>query len=68
MVEPETDALPQSAWRRASRCHVGECVELSERGGEVLMRDSAGTLLVLPAQMWRAFADAIRAGEFDDFG
>jgi hypothetical protein len=43
-------------------------VEVGRRGGEVLMRDSSGTVLTLPTEAWRAFADAIRAGEFDDFG
>jgi hypothetical protein len=65
MVEPETDALAQSAWRRASRCANGECVEVSEGAGEVLMRDSYGTVVPVAGQMWRAFADEIRAGGFD---
>ena len=56
------------AWRRASLCANGECVEVGSQDGLILVRDSkdpAGAVLSCSKQEWRAFANGIKAGEFD---
>jgi hypothetical protein len=55
-------------WRRASLCASGECVEMSQRGTDVMLRDSANPTVVLTCSLdaWLTFANAVRAGEFDD--
>lgn len=57
----------QPIWRRASFCGSGECVEVAELNGMVVMRDSKdphGPMLRYTADEWRSFVRAIKAGEF----
>jgi len=57
------------AWRRASFCGGGECVEVGKQDGMVVMRSSQeprGSVLACTAAEWRAFVSGIKAGEFDD--
>lgn len=56
-----------SAWRKASCCASGECVEVSDHGGTVLMRDSARTDVAVACtrDSWLSFIGAAKAGEFD---
>jgi len=66
-----SDASEQrTGWRRSSFCYSGECVEVAAgRGGAVLVRDSKdprGSVLTYSAGEWRAFVQAIKAGELDD--
>jgi hypothetical protein len=60
---------PEPAWRRASYCANGECIEVGLRDGEILLRDSKdprrGVQRYTNAE-WRAFVSGIKAGEFDD--
>lgn len=58
------------AWRRSSFCASGECVEVTERDGLVLLRNSKdpGVVLQYTGAEWRSFLGGIRAGEFDDLG
>jgi Domain of unknown function (DUF397) len=60
----------KATWRKASRCQQGECLEISEHDGKVMLRDSSDpeVVLRLDAASWRAFAEAIIVGEFDDLG
>ena len=54
-------------WRRASFCGSGECVEVAELNGMVVMRDSKdphGPMLRYTADEWRSFVRAVKAGEF----
>jgi hypothetical protein len=66
----KAQVIPMVAWRKASRCANGECLEVSEHDGFVMLRDSSETSVVLrcTAESWRAFTDAIKAGELDDSG
>lgn len=55
------------AWRRASRCANGECVEVGSRDNLILLRDSkepAGAVLAYSQEDWIAFVTAVKAGEF----
>jgi hypothetical protein len=59
----------QPVWRKASFCGSGECVEIAELNGIVLMRDSKdphGGRLRCSADEFRSFILGIKAGEFDD--
>jgi predicted secreted Zn-dependent protease len=58
-------------WRKASFCGGGECVEVGQHDGLVVMRDSkqpAGNLLRYTSEEWRAFVNGVKAGEFDNLG
>jgi Domain of unknown function (DUF397) len=60
----------RSGWRRASICAGGECVEVAAANGRVQIRNSTDpsvAVTVFPAD-WRVFIEAVKAGEFDDFG
>ena len=64
-MRPSTGAV----WRKSSRSSdKSNCVELAHFPTGVGVRDSkapdAGALL-LPAAAWRAFADQVKAGEYD---
>jgi len=55
-------------WRKASFCGSGECVEVAELNGMVVMRDSKdphGPTLRYTTEEWRSFVRAIKAGKFD---
>jgi hypothetical protein len=57
-----------SAWRKASRCAGGECVEVGQRAGVIALRDSTqpgGTVLECAASEWRSLVTHIKAGAFD---
>ncbi|HEX9030275.1 MAG TPA: DUF397 domain-containing protein [Streptosporangiaceae bacterium] len=59
----------EQEWRRASFCTAGECVEVTERDGAVLLRDSkdpSGCVLSFSVEEFRTFVLGIQAGEFDD--
>jgi hypothetical protein len=61
----------QPAWRKASFCGSGECVEVAELNGMILMRDSKdphGYTLRCTTDEWRSFIRAIKASEFDNRG
>jgi len=57
----------QLRWHKSSRSHVNGCVEVAERLGEVLVRDSknpGGGVLKFSELQFRLFVDAVKAGEF----
>jgi Domain of unknown function (DUF397) len=59
----------EPAWRKASLCFSGECVEVSAQDGMVLMRDSKnprGDVLHYSVDDWRSFVWAVQSGQFDD--
>jgi Domain of unknown function (DUF397) len=58
----------RAAWRRASFCQSGECVEVARQGPLVALRNSKNPGLVLryTATTWLSFVSGIKAGEFDD--
>jgi hypothetical protein len=58
----------QPAWRKASLCQSGECVEVAELNGMILMRDSkdpSGRTLRYTTEEFRFLIRAIKAGEYD---
>jgi hypothetical protein len=59
----------QPAWRRASFCASGECVEVTRRDGMIFVRSSSERwrpALRYTPEEFRSFANGIKAGEFDD--
>ena len=69
---PSNEAgLPVKPFFRKSRfCASGECVEVAQRGDQIILRDSArpddGGLLHYGVEEWRSFVRNIKAGEFGD--
>ena len=61
----------QPSWRRASFCASNECVEVTQRNGMIVMRNSkehSGRVLHYSTEEWQSFIRGVKAGEFDDFG
>ncbi|MFF8773788.1 DUF397 domain-containing protein [Kitasatospora sp. NPDC015120] len=63
------DLLTTATWRASSySAQEGQCIEVSDSlPGAVPVRDSKdpeGPALVFPANAWRAFVNAVQAGEF----
>jgi hypothetical protein len=59
----------QPAWRTASFCASGECVEVAQGDDLIILRDSTrpqGSMLHYGAAEWRAFIGTVKAGEFDN--
>jgi hypothetical protein len=57
-----------AVWRKASYCHAGECAEVLEEDGEILLRSTRapGVVVRLTAAEFQAFAKGVAAGEFSD--
>jgi hypothetical protein len=61
----------QPSWRRASFCASNECVEVTQRNGMIVMRNSkepSGRVLHYTTEEWQSFIRGVKAGEFDGFG
>lgn len=59
------------AWRKASFCASGECLEVAQGNGVILIRDSIqphGAVLQSAAGNWLSLVQRIKAGELDRFG
>ncbi len=59
------------AWRKSSFCASGECVEVAEHDGMIVLRDSKeprGGMLRYTTEEWQSFVRGIKAGEFDHLG
>jgi hypothetical protein len=59
----------EPAWRKASFCASGECVEVTQRNGMIVLRDSKqpnGSVISYTREEWLSFVLGIKAGEFDD--
>jgi hypothetical protein len=59
----------QPAWRKSSFCASGECVEIAQQNGAIMLRNSkdpTSRVLRYTAEEWRSFVRGIMAGEFDD--
>lgn len=71
-----TRQAKQPIWRKASFCASGECVEVAERNGMILLRSSKGPRGIFAGprrvqytpQEWQVFVRGVKAGEFDDLG
>ncbi len=71
MSPNEVRQAAEPAFRRASLCASGECVEVGQRDDMVVLRDSTqphGTLLHYAAGDWGSFVRRIKAGRFDGLG
>lgn len=64
-------------WRKASFCASGECVEVAQRNGMIVLRSSNGPRGIsagprrrvrYTAEEWQAFVLGVKAGEFDNLG
>lgn len=57
-------------WRKSSFCQNGECAEIADYGGEVLLRSSRSPddVIRLTPGEWQALVEGVRAGEFPDLG
>ncbi len=61
----------QSAWRKASFCASRECIEVGQRNGVILIRDSVqphGSVLESAARDWQSLIRRVKAGELDHLG
>jgi len=60
---------PPPDWRKATFCQSGECVEVAQHNGMIIMRD-ANRLRRRPlrytTEEWSSFVSGVKAGEFDD--
>ncbi len=59
---PQTEP---TAWRKASFCQSGECVEVAQLNGMIAMRDSGGQILRYTTEEFGFLVRAIKAGEYD---
>ncbi len=67
MSSNKTGRPVELAWRKASFCASGECVEVAQRDREIILRDStqpSGRMLHWGAEEWRAFVRIVKTGEF----
>lgn len=58
----------QPAWRKASFCASGECIEVAQGNRTILIRDSVkphGAVLQCATGDWRSLVDRVKAGELD---
>ncbi|WP_406113655.1 DUF397 domain-containing protein [Kitasatospora purpeofusca] len=61
--------LTHVTWRKSSySAQEGQCLEVADGiSGRIPVRDSKnadGPALIFPAEAWRSFLSAVRAGEF----
>ena len=56
------------AWRKSSFCVQGECAEVTDKNGMILLRSSLAprTVVRYTPEEFRALRLGIKAGEFDD--
>ena len=71
MSSNEAERSVQPAWRTASYCASGECVQVTQRDGLIILRDSTspgGVTIPYPAVKWQSFVADTKAGNFDNLG
>ena len=59
---PKQGGLPRNEWRKSSKSVTDNCVEASDRGDQVWVRDSKdplGPLLKFPHDSWAVFLDGM---------
>jgi hypothetical protein len=69
-MTPNKGRSQEIAWRKTSFCQGGECAEVSQSDGEILLRStrSPDDVIRLTAAEWSTFVAGIGAGDFSDFG
>lgn len=68
MSSNEAERPAQLAWRKASFCASGECVEAAQRDGVIILRDStqpSGRMLHYTAEDWRSFVQDVKTDRFN---
>lgn len=71
MSPDEIGRVAQPAFRTASLCNGGECVEVAQRDGMIVLRDSTqphGTMLHYAVGDWGSFVSNIKSGQLDVLG
>jgi hypothetical protein len=71
MSPDEVRQTTQSAFRRASFCGATECVEVAQRDGMIVLRDSTqprGGMLQYAVGDWGSFLRSIKSGQLDGLG
>jgi Domain of unknown function (DUF397) len=60
----------QVGWRKPSLCSAGECPEVGQKDGEILVRSTLAprTVVRFTPEEFRALQLAIQNHEFDDLG
>ncbi len=56
--------MTESTWRTSSYSGQGNCIEVADQAGCVLVRDTTdrtGPVLAFSAASWRRFADRLKA-------
>ncbi len=61
-------------WRKTSFCASGECVEVAQRNGMIVLRSTKGSRGIsmgprrvhCTTEEWQSFILGVKAGEFDD--
>jgi|HubBroStandDraft_1064217.scaffolds.fasta_scaffold87469_2 hypothetical protein len=64
MFSNEAERPAQLAWRKASFCASGECVEVAQHDDVIILRDSTqpyGIMLHCAVDEWRSFLRNIKA-------
>ena len=67
----EADRAAQHAFRTASFCTGGECVEVGQRDGMIVLRDSTqprGIMIHYAVGDWGFFVRNIKSGQLDGLG
>ena len=68
-MSSRANKLPVSPiFRKSSFCASGECLEVGQRDGLIILRDSTrprGIVLHYDAAIWRSFIRDVKAGEYD---
>jgi hypothetical protein len=71
MQSYEAGRTAQPTWRKATFCASGECIEVSQQSGAILVRDSVqphGTVLTYQASDWQTLVRSIKDGALDSLG
>jgi hypothetical protein len=68
MTPNEVGQATPPAFRRASFCASGECIEVAQRDSMIILRDSAqphACTLNYSARHWESFVRSIKSGKFN---
>jgi hypothetical protein len=71
MPSHEAGWTASPAWRKATFCASGECLEVAQGNGVILIRDSVqprGVVLQSAARDWQSLIGRVKAGTLDHLG
>ncbi|WP_367185042.1 DUF397 domain-containing protein [Trebonia sp.] len=61
--------LGDLSWRVATRCDIGNCVQVAPHAGMIVVGDTQcpdGPVLSYSRGQWQAFVEGVRQGGFDE--